>query len=176
MTEGKRNGNLYLRICDKPDGCGRKFMGGPRAWYCPECRKERQREQNRLHKARARRGETRPLGSTDICPICFRGYVVAGPNQQYCPNCAPAIVQEKDAFQGLAYYTANKDQINPARNERLRALRAEALTPCAECGQGFVKRGSAVVCQSCRPAWRKKQQAIMDARRRPKRPNEEKKG
>lgn len=30
------------RICKE---CGIKFSGGPRAWYCPNCRKERQKKQ-----------------------------------------------------------------------------------------------------------------------------------
>lgn len=32
---------IYDRTCIR---CSRSFQGGPRAWYCPDCRKERQRE------------------------------------------------------------------------------------------------------------------------------------
>ena len=31
--------------------CGRTFWGGPRAWYCPECRKERQAAQQQAYQA-----------------------------------------------------------------------------------------------------------------------------
>lgn len=46
--------------------------------------------------------------------------------QKYCPTCAPEAVAEIDRTQGLDYYTANADTINPARNEKRRRQRAES--------------------------------------------------
>lgn len=108
----------------------------------------------------------RPLGSIDTCIVCGGEYTVTGPNQRYCPDCAPCAVMEVDAAQGLDYYEAHKDDINPARRAKRRGVCK--LTPCPECGRGFVKRGMAVVCPSCRPAWKKHQRAMLDARRSPR--------
>lgn len=41
----KGTSTLRMRVCRQ---CGIEFMGGPRAWYCPTCRIERQREQERV--------------------------------------------------------------------------------------------------------------------------------
>ena len=46
--------------------------------------------------------------------------------QKYCPTCAPEAVAKIDRTQGLDYYTANADTINPARNEKRRKQRADA--------------------------------------------------
>lgn len=45
----KGTSTLRMRVCRQ---CGIEFMGGPRAWYCPTCRIERQREQGRKCKQR----------------------------------------------------------------------------------------------------------------------------
>lgn len=107
--------------------CGATFPGGPRAWYCPNCRAERIRAADRLRK---RLGPARPLGSTDVCPVCGGKYTVIIGNQKYCPACARPAVMAIDRAQGLAYYTANKDEINPARN----AKRRVPPKACPECG------------------------------------------
>lgn len=52
--------SLLDRVCRE---CDRHFQGGPRAYYCPDCRVERQREQSRRSKARQRQGLTRQIGS-----------------------------------------------------------------------------------------------------------------
>ena len=53
----KGTSTLRMRVCRQ---CGIEFMGGPRAWYCPTCRIDRQREQGRKCKQRQRKGQTRP--------------------------------------------------------------------------------------------------------------------
>lgn len=47
--------------------CGKQFPGGPRAWYCPECRPIRQKEAAAKQR---RNGPERPLGSLDHCTVC----------------------------------------------------------------------------------------------------------
>ena len=42
---------IYIRECIQ---CGAAFKGGPRAWYCPECREERQRAQQREEKKKVK--------------------------------------------------------------------------------------------------------------------------
>ena len=116
-------GVIRPRTCRE---CGKVFPGGPRAWYCPECRAERHRESDRLCKARKRKGMTRQWGSVDKCAVCGGDYVVVSGNQRYCPDCGPCVVKEKDAVQGMAYYLANAEMINPARNMERRKRRADA--------------------------------------------------
>ena len=65
--ELKAASTLRDRVCRT---CGSTFPGGPRAWYCPDCRAERTKKTNRAYKARAKAGNTRKIGSTDICQIC----------------------------------------------------------------------------------------------------------
>lgn len=115
--------NLHPRTCRQ---CGTTFEGGPRAWYCPICREERRKEADRVCHAKMRRGETRQIGSMDVCQICGKEYKVMSGNQKYCQVCAPKAVAEIDRAQGLDYYTANSEMINPARNEKRRKQRAEA--------------------------------------------------
>lgn len=82
------------RVCRQ---CGTVFSGGPRAWYCPECRQKRRQEQNRRFKQqkKATGSAQRPLGSTDKCISCGAEYIVQSGNQRYCKNCAAAAMKEK---------------------------------------------------------------------------------
>lgn len=120
-----KDSSLRQRVCR---ACGRSFLGGPRAWYCPQCRLERRKKQSAAYKARKRAGDVRELGSTDSCAICGAPYTVTGPNQRYCPACAPDAVKAVDSAQGMAYYVEHKDVINPLRNakRRLSLVKSEA--------------------------------------------------
>lgn len=115
--------------------CGKTFLGGPRAWYCPECRSERKRQQAAIR--RQRPGPNRPLGSIDHCVVCGKEYVVKGGMQKYCEDCAKNAVAEKDRAAGIAYYRENKDAINPARYEKLRVKEKV----CIVCGKTFDPHG-----------------------------------
>lgn len=142
--------------------CGRTFLGGPRAWYCPECRKERQAAQQQAYQARKRRGEHRPLGSEDICTVCGKPYKVTNPNQRYCPRCAPEAIAEVDREQGLDYYKAKRDEINPVRN----AKRRHMVRICAGCGRKFTGYGKTKYCSdACRAEARRMSQLKADAKR-----------
>ena len=124
LVNGKTAKNMRHLICRNPR-CGRSFHGGPRAWYCPMCRAVRKAEQSAACKRRKRRGEVRDLGSLDKCTVCGGQYVVRSANQRYCPTCAPEAIAAVDREQGLAYYAANKTEINPARNAARRAARRD---------------------------------------------------
>ena len=73
--------------------CGAIFDGGPRAWYCPECRKIREKESAKHYRDN---GPSRPLGSIDRCSVCGKEYVVNSARQRYCPACAPEAIREVD--------------------------------------------------------------------------------
>ena len=118
---------MYKRICRE---CGISFEGGPRAWYCPECRYYRRKELNL--KRRKSGGTRRKLGSSDVCERCGAVYIVRSGLQRFCPKCAPINAKETDARLGLVYYNANKDKINPQRREKRREI--SKLRPKKQCG------------------------------------------
>ena len=101
-------------------------MGGPRAWYCLNCRWERQKIADIKCAERRRLGKTRKIGSADLCVICGNPYTVKGGRQKYCEKCAPKAIAEIDKEQGLNYYRENKEKINPLRNEKRRKEREKA--------------------------------------------------
>lgn len=125
---------LLDRTCQQ---CGFAFRGGPRAYYCPTCRRERQRVQNRVYKERRKAGRARTLGSTDRCVRCGVSYTVTGANQRFCSDCAPIHAKEYDRRTSLAYYHKHKHRINPIRNKR----RQRGLRKCAWCQAEFLAPG-----------------------------------
>ena len=105
---------IYDRVCRT---CGRSFKGGPRAWYCPDCREERRKERN----AKYRKGKPkRPLGSKDICQNCGNEYTVESGLQKYCPDCQPEMHKKVDNEQGIAYYKAIVSKDKKSRNDKRR--------------------------------------------------------
>lgn len=99
--------------------CGAVFDGGPRAWYCPTCRRERAKEANRRHRAKGRVAD-RPLGSTDKCVRCGKEYTVRSARQKYCPDCAYEGIQEADRPMSRKWNQEHKDTYYPARNAKRR--------------------------------------------------------
>ncbi|MDR1131615.1 MAG: hypothetical protein LBL15_04270 [Oscillospiraceae bacterium] len=151
------------RICRQ---CGRSFAGGPRAWYCPDCRSERQKKQRKEHKRRAKLGQARKLGETiSSCEICGKPYIVSGALQRSCPVCAPAAVAEIDREQGLEYYADRKEAINPARYAALRKT-----TACVVCGKEFPANGKRTnTCSgACHKIKMQRLFKIADAKRAPR--------
>ena len=108
--------SMYKRICRE---CGKEFEGGPRAWYCPECRNERRLERQRIY---WRNGYTRKIGSTDCCEMCGKPYTVNSGLQRYCSECAKINQLETDRRLSLEYYGNNKETLNPKRNAKRREI------------------------------------------------------
>lgn len=152
---------LSRRTCRK---CAKIFNGGPRAWYCPDCRAERKKEACRLYRDRQGKGRVRKLGSNDQCIICGRDYTVTAGLQHYCMECAPCAVKEIDAAQGLAYYRANAGKINPRRNKS----RRKGPRPCAICGELFDASTPRKTCErvACAIELRRMSMRRADAKRR----------
>lgn len=148
IEEDKTKKNLYPRNCQT---CGAVFSGGPRAWYCPECRAERKAAAKKAYNARKRVGNVREIGSVDICQKCGEKYIVTGSIQKYCANCAMEAAQELDRLQGMEYYNKNKDHLNPKRNN---ARRKEKF--CAVCGCKISPIGGRVFCKKCKKVGGKK--------------------
>src|SRR5690606_15237063 len=100
--------------------CESVFAGGPRAYFCPECRAERAKKTNAEYRRRKREGKVRSIGSTDKCERCGNEYIVEGGLQRFCPDCQPIHAMEYDRITAIEFYHDNKDRINPVRNERRR--------------------------------------------------------
>lgn len=137
-----KSSTLRDRTCR---ACGKIFSGGPRAWYCPECRSERQKSQSRQFKARKRAGAVRELGSTDICVICGKPYIVTGGLQRYCPACAPDAVRAIDREQSRAW---NDAHTTPEQRKADRRV-AAAQIPCVICGKLFTPAPDRANAKTC---------------------------
>ncbi|MCI9626536.1 MAG: DUF2116 family Zn-ribbon domain-containing protein [Clostridia bacterium] len=110
--------------------CGVSFLGGPRAKWCSNCRKEIAKERSRLNK---RNGAARPIGSKDKCLICGNVYTVKSGLQKYCEKCAPSAILANDRKQGKEYYHKNRDNINRKKSIK----RREKRKICIVCGKSF---------------------------------------
>ena len=159
QVEIKAKSTLAPRACRT---CGAAFQGGPRAWYCPDCRRERQRKQDREAKARAKAGKVRKIGSTDICTICGKPYIVNGGLRRYCPDCAPEAIREADRVKGRQWMAEHREE-----QYRIKAARAEARRVCVVCGTQFYDPQPRVTCSpKCAKIWLSYNQSMADHRRR----------
>ena len=77
--------NVLPRICRT---CGTNFLGGPRAFYCPECRQERKKEQIKRYKERKKHSYIIPLGSVIQCESCGCDIINRSGLQRFCKQCA----------------------------------------------------------------------------------------
>ena len=126
-----------------------------------------------MHKAqylqRIKAGTARRLGSEDRCTICGASYIVEGGNQRYCPKCAPEAVAAIDRQQGMDYYKANKEWINPVRNARRRKM-----SICVICGKIFPAAGTCT--NTCSPECRTLKRRLLsrkyEAKRSPRKRNQ----
>lgn len=130
---------LQDRQCIK---CKTSFKGGPRAYYCPNCRDERTKETNRNHKRKKRLGLTRSIGSKDTCERCGEQYTVEAGLQRFCPDCQPIHAAEYDRKTALPFYHANKERINPPRKIR----RRKRGNICAWCRKEFEPENGSTTC------------------------------
>lgn len=142
--------------------CGKHFIGGPRAWYCPDCREERKAEASIQAKKRKRSGQVREIGSIDICERCGAEYTVDGSLQRFCPNCQPIYYAEVRRKQCLAYYHKNSNEVNKKRNPK----RRKGPKKCVVCGEEFVSPTRKATCSDkCASEHRRRLQRIADAKR-----------
>lgn len=106
--------NMLPRICWE---CGRSFLGGPRAWYCSECRVDRRKIHDKEFKERKRAGNVIPVGSIIKCEICGKEIIKKGGLQKYCEECAAKHLKEVDNQQSLAWKKENPEKIKEAKRK-----------------------------------------------------------
>lgn len=90
--------SIYKRKCQE---CGKEFDGGPRAWYCPDCREIRRIERERKYHIY---GNNRKLGDIDYCQNCGKEYIICSGLQKYCPACKKEMNRKKDNELSTKYY------------------------------------------------------------------------
>jgi hypothetical protein len=130
------------RVCKE---CGKTFSGGPRAWYCPNCRAVRQREQNRKHKQKK---PERPLGSIDICQNCGKPYRVASGLQKYCPDCQEEMHRKLDNEKSTRYYhnvVAATDEGMQKKHETAKKSRERSKEKIAETKREYYQDNKDVI-------------------------------
>lgn len=156
-----KQATLKPRVCRQ---CGATFLGGPRAWYCPDCRAERRAEADRRAKAN---GPQRPIGSIDKCEACGGEYIVTSGNQKYCPSCKEAATAENIRRRAREYGEEHRDRLRQQTKERRASSRAKV---CIICGKKFECSTPRVTCSDeCDQLRRKLRQAEADIRRGRKR-------
>lgn len=121
--------------------CGATYTTtATRTFYCPDCREIAKKEAERKHQERKRQGNTREIGSTDICAKCGKPYIVDGGLQKYCPDCAINAKRERALKE---YYDTGREQ----KKKRI-AERAIATANCVICGKEFELIGQRSRCCS----------------------------
>ncbi len=149
----QRENVLRTRTCRT---CGTQFVGGPRAWYCPNCRAERKKAQQAKRKS-----PNRKLGSIDYCEICGKEYIVNGGLQRYCPDCKAEAVAVKDRAQGRAYMQEHRAESLKRKQENQRNRKI-----CVVCGKPFYTGTPHVTCSAqCAATLRAQKQRETDFRR-----------
>ena len=117
--------------------CGVTFDGGPRAWYCPECREERRKIQKERYERRRKEGLSIVLGETvGRCAVCGREFIFASARQMYCPDCSKEAWKEADRHQGMEWYHGHntEDDRKKRRKRRKENYVRKSPTVCPVCG------------------------------------------
>lgn len=152
--KSKQASVIKKRTCKQ---CGIAFDGGPRAWYCPECRRERWLKYDRDYKKSNK--TKRKLGSIDICQVCGKEYIVAGGRQKYCPECTESAVKQT--------VRAHKRQYQ--KEYRITHIKQKAVKICVICGKELITDTSTVTCsKECAKKLKSMWQRKADEKRTPR--------
>ena len=141
--------------------CGVTFDGGPRAWYCPNCRAIRQKEAAKRYR---QNGPSRLLGSIDHCIVCGKEYVVNAGTQHYCPDCAEEAYRTLDREASKKWNAENKfyERRTPQqrRGQKVCVICGKPVppgTPCITCSDE---------CDKLRIKWHQDQAQIRQGTRK----------
>lgn len=146
-----RSSTLATRVCRT---CGARFPGGPRAWYCPACRKERNAAAGVAYRRRKAQGLTEPIGSLRKCAVCGEAFAINSARQIYCKRCAAAAVAAIDRAQSRE------------RQERLGNPHSRPVRACVICGKAIAYGRMAYTCgDDCARKLKSYYQAVADYRR-----------
>ncbi len=140
--------SLIEHICQE---CGKTFMGGPTARYCPDCRIVREQQRRQARK------EKKTVAVERVCQECGKIFM-GGPGTAYCSECRlirarATVVKERickecgKTFMGgpRAWYCPDCRIVrekNSNANFRAKGRRAErpigSIDHCEVCGKEYV--------------------------------------
>lgn len=158
VGEAKRKRESSGRPTGNPDGrwlthcidCGVEIYRPIKCKRCEAC----QDRINRINKSIIQaKGPRRPLGSTDKCQRCGRGYIVESGMQKYCKACAHVATLEAKRDATRAYMAAKR--ADPVKREEINAAKrvVKQDKPCAKCGKPFRTTSRGLYCSdACRKA------------------------
>lgn len=90
--------------------CGDKFLSfANHASYCKYCRDKRHLMKVKEHKARLESGETRKIGSEQVCPECGNTFILKSGNQKVCENCVKKHNNKTKSKANTRYRDKNYD-------------------------------------------------------------------
>lgn len=120
--------------------CGVVMLLHIKSKRCPDCQREANLAADRECKRRQYRGQTRKIGSIDLCQNCGNPYTVNGGLQRYCKACAEWIYKKHDreTSRQVAAEKLSDAEYRDARNAKRRdAEFAQAVRTCPVCGKQF---------------------------------------
>lgn len=146
--------------------CGKQYMGHIKSKRCGACQDKADKESTRRSIARRKSGEARKIGDTDYCKQCGNPYIIRGPLQRYCKDCAPNAWRNNDRAASVDYYRVNV-AANPGAVEARKAGRRQPGTrACIICGKEFPTNGPKKYCSpECLTDARRQQAREAEARR-----------
>ena len=83
-----------------------------RAKYCIYCRNKAQTMRNKAYSQKRDSNDIKPIGSTQICPICNKEFIKKSGSQKCCPDCRVKQTNARKVVSNNKYKTANYEQIN----------------------------------------------------------------
>lgn len=119
--------------------CGKPFKGKTNSFRCPDCQHLANKES---HYKSKKNGPARKLGEYDKCQNCGKPYIINGPLQKYCPDCAPIVTRENG---NRAKREKAKKQYTP---EARRAEKDKRQKICVVCGKPFQADLPTVTCST----------------------------
>lgn len=160
---GRPQGNPDVRWLTHCIDCGKLIYRPIKCIRCEACQLAINHER---HKEHQRTKPARPLGSTDICTICGKPYIVESGLQKYCPDCRETATRASIARKKNAYMAEKRK--DPEAAAQMREAKQAALSPslCATCGKPFISKfGSIYCCEACRKEGKRKYYQTYDSKR-----------
>lgn len=123
--------------------CGKTIYGHISNKRCKDCQAAHNRLAVVQSLERRRLGTNRKLGSTDFCQNCGKPYIVSGPIQKYCKDCAESAIRENTLRAKREREKARaKDPEASARRHELQredAKHYKNIAVCMYCGKEFAR-------------------------------------
>ena len=160
---GRPQGHPDVRWLTHCSDCGKLIYRPIKCIRCEACQLAINQER---HKEHQRTKPARPLGSTDICTVCGKPYIVESGLQKYCPDCREAATRASIARKKNAYMAEKRK--DPEAAAQMREAKQAALSPslCATCGKPFISKfGAIYCCEACREVGKRKYYQTYDSKR-----------